>query len=84
MLLQQCGRDWLHALAPQLHITPPIIPETLDPALATVPRFPDHVFFLPQLTLLHLEIQASWEPTPNASSNTTSCSAVADACPCAP
>jgi hypothetical protein len=65
MLLQQCGRDWLHALAPHLHITPPIIPETLDPALATVPRFPDHVFFLPlpQPSLLHLEIQASWEPT---------------------
>ena len=65
MLLQQCGLDGLTARAPQLHITPPIIPETLDPALATVPRFPDHVFFLPlpQLTLLHLEIQSSWEPT---------------------
>ena len=65
MLLQQCGLDWLTALAPQLHITPPIIPETLDPALATVQRFPDHVFFLPlpQPSLLHLEIQSNWEPT---------------------
>ena len=63
ILLEHCAQDWLAALAPRLRLTPPIEPEKLDSALATIQRFPDRLFRLrhPQNHLLHLEIQSSWE-----------------------
>jgi predicted transposase YdaD len=63
ILLEHCAQDWLTALAPQLHLTPPIESEKLDSSLATIQRFPDRLFRLqhPQTHLLHLEIQSSWE-----------------------
>ncbi|MCX8138949.1 MAG: hypothetical protein N3E46_04635 [Gemmataceae bacterium] len=63
ILLEHCAQDWLAALAPHLHLTPPIEPENPDPSLTAIQRFPDRLFRLryPQTHLLHLEVQSSWE-----------------------
>ncbi|MEJ5277331.1 MAG: hypothetical protein WHU94_15610, partial [Thermogemmata sp.] len=46
ILLEHCAQDWLAALAPHLHLTPPIEPENPDPSLAAIQRFPDRLFRL--------------------------------------